>query len=416
VACHELGRLMGRKRILTTDIGGTSFDVGLIVEGAPLLSSQFSVGGVDIRIPCIDVRSIGAGGGSIAAVRFGELTVGPQSAGAEPGPACYGRGGLLPTGTDADLVLGVLSVDDFTGGGLSLDQQAAERAITTHVAEPLGVSLIAAAWGVRQVLDSRMADLLRTVTIERGHDPRTFTFFANGGSGPSHGWVLARELGMNEFVVPATATVQSAFGSGTSDMKITAERAIHVRLPADGSPSPAQLEEITAAFESTAFEASNAPLVDRAASTATLAHTLAIRYRGQSHHLDIPITAESLRDAAFHACIVRFESAYEQLFGRGAGFRLAGFELLGVRAVATRALPRDVVAPSGQQFELIDIRDVWFDDPVEPLETPVYRVAYPAANQRLSGPCLVKYPGQTAVLPPGATAETDDLGNLIVSF
>ena len=414
VACHEIGRRMGRDRILTTDIGGTSFDVGLIVDGEPLMASQFSFGGVDIRVPCIDVRSIGAGGGSIASVRFGELTVGPDSAGADPGPACYGRGGTLPTGTDADLVLGVLAPDDFVGGGLQLDREAAERAITEHVAEPLGLELTEAAWGIRQVLDSRMADLLRQVTIERGHDPRTFTMFANGGSGPSHGWVLSRELGMEEFVVPATATVQSAFGSGTSDVKVTSERAVHVRIAPDGVPSSDQLDELVLAFDAVGREAIDAPLGDTAAGPPVVHETLALRYRGQTHALDVAIDREHLSGDRFTDVIRRFEDDYEKLFGRGAGFRLAGFEVLAVRALATRALAHQTIPPAGAELRLLGSRDVWFDDPRSPSLTDVYAVEHPAGGQVVEGPCLIEAPGQTVVVPPGSTATSDDLGNLIV--
>jgi N-methylhydantoinase A len=414
IACQELGRRMGTDRILTMDIGGTSFDVGLIVDGTPLMASQFSFGGVDVRMPCIDVRSIGAGGGSIASVRFGELTVGPDSAGANPGPACYGRGGTRPTGTDADLVLGTLSPSDFASGGLRLDVRAAERAISQHVAEPLGLTLIEAAWGIRQVLDSRMADLLRQVTIERGHDPRTFTMFANGGAGPSHGWVLSRELGIDEFVIPPTATVQSALGSALSDIKVASERATHVRLPPDGLPDAAQLGELRAAFDASAAEATRAPVGATAAGQPTTQATIAIRYRGQSHHLDIPLTREELREESFIGCLERYERQYERLFGRGAGFRRAGFELLGVRVVATRALISEAAAVAGQTARFLGTRSVFFDDPAESVETSVYAVEHPAAGQRITGPALVNFPGQSAVIPPGSVASCDDLGNLIV--
>src|SRR6266545_2411841 len=167
-----IGERIGAKNLLTTDIGGTSFDVGVVVDGRPLMRREISVAGADIRVPSIDVASIGAGGGSIAAVRFGNLTVGPQSAGANPGPACYGRGGTEPTATDADLVLGVLDPDNFLGGTMKLDVEAAHRAITDKVAKPLGMSVTEAACGIREVLDARMADLLRRSTVERGHDPR----------------------------------------------------------------------------------------------------------------------------------------------------------------------------------------------------------------------------------------------------
>ncbi|MFN3351844.1 hydantoinase/oxoprolinase family protein, partial [Pseudorhodoplanes sp.] len=175
------GAQAGFDNIVTMDIGGTSFDVGVIVSGKPVMRSEISVAGADIRVHSIDVESIGAGGGSIAYVEFGELRVGPRSAGANPGPACYGRGGTKPTATDADLVLGVLDPDNFIGGRMKLDVDAARRAIEEHVAKPLNIGLTEAAWAIRQILDSKMADLLRRMTIERGYDPRDFTLLANGG-------------------------------------------------------------------------------------------------------------------------------------------------------------------------------------------------------------------------------------------
>ena len=152
-----IGEQIGLKNLLTTDIGGTSFDVGVVANGKPIMRSEISLAGADIRVHSIDVDSIGAGGGSIASVQFGELRVGPKSAGANPGPACYGRGGTLPTATDADLILGVLDPANFLGGRMKLDVEAARRAIETHIATPLGMSVMEAAWGIREVLDSRMA-------------------------------------------------------------------------------------------------------------------------------------------------------------------------------------------------------------------------------------------------------------------
>lgn len=413
VACGQLGRRMGCRRVLSADVGGTSFDVGLIVDGEPLMATELSFGGVDLRLPCLDVRSIGAGGGSIASVRFGELTVGPQSAGADPGPACYRRGGTLPTATDADLVLGVLSSDDPFAGGLPLDRDAAERAITEHVARPLGLTVTEAAWGIRQVLDSRMADLLRRVTVERGHDPRTFTMLATGGSGPSHGWVLARELGIAELVVPATATVQSALGSATSDLTVTAERPVDVRLAPAGVPAAEDLDELATALESAGRRAVERPLAVAAGAAPAVAHTVAMRYRGQTHHLDVPLAPGDLDDPArFAACVERFERAYEALFGRGAGFRDAGFELHHVRAVATTALDGGAPPAPGEPLRRVGSRDVWFDDVRAPVVTDVYAVEQPAADQVVEGPCLITYPGQTAVVPPGAVARTDALGSL----
>ncbi|MFZ1995028.1 MAG: hydantoinase/oxoprolinase family protein [Solirubrobacteraceae bacterium] len=414
VACQQLGRLMGVDRILTTDIGGTSFDVGLVVNGAPLMASDFSFGGVDIRMPCVDVRSIGAGGGSIASVAFGGLTVGPHSAGADPGPACYGRGGRLATATDADIVLGLLADGDHIGGTVILDRAAAEHAISRDVAKPLGIGVERAAWGIRHVLDNRMADLLRQVTIERGHDPRSFTMFAGGGSGPSHGWALARELGLTELVVPATATVQSAFGAGTSDIMVTSERPVHLRLRPDAELDAAQAEQLRRAIADTAAEVIQAPLGGMAAGDPLLLQTVAVRYLGQSHHLHVPVAAEASTTGSLHEGIERFESAYEALFGRGAGYRTAGFEVVAVRALATRALSEAISRPTGGPIRRVGLRSVWFDDPDHPVQAHVYAAEFPAPGQRVSGPCLITYPGQTAVVPPGATAESDAFGNLIV--
>jgi len=220
---------LGLDNILTSDIGGTSFDVGIIARGKPILRREVSVGGADIRVPSIDVESIGAGGGSIASVRFGQLTVGPMSAGANPGPVCYDRGGIEPTVTDADLLLGILDAENFLGGRMRLNADVAARAMYEKVAQPLGIGTIEAAWGVREVIDSKMADLLRRMTIQRGYDPREFTLFANGGAGPSHAWAFARDLGLRGFVVPAAATAQSAYGCGNADLGVTKECAVYLR-------------------------------------------------------------------------------------------------------------------------------------------------------------------------------------------
>ena len=201
------------------------------------------------------------------------------------------------TATDADLVLGVLAEDGFAGGHMTLSKAAAAEAISEQIAQPLGLSILEAAWGVRQVLDSKMADLLRSVTIERGHDPREFVMFANGGQGPTHAWALSRELGIATFIVTPTATAQSALGTGTSDIRQTSERPCYVRIPPGQSVTEEALARIASELESAESAARNRVLVDSenmAIKDITLERTLALRYRGQAHHLDVQVSEDPI--------------------------------------------------------------------------------------------------------------------------
>jgi N-methylhydantoinase A len=358
------------------------------------------------------VATIGAGGGSIARVRHGILAVGPDSAGSTPGPACYARGGTLPTATDADLLLGVLSPDAFAAG--RLDVGAAEAAVAEHVAGPLGVSVAEAAWAIRQLLDSRMADLLRRVTIERGHDPREFVLVANGGSGPSHAWALCAELGITTFVVPATATGQSAYGTGTSDLRLTAERSGYLRLAPGAEPDPDQLTAL--AGELDACVETVRDRLGRHTADIRVERTLSIRYRGQAHHLDVPLEGTALDVGTLAKALDRFEREYEALFGAGSGFRSAGFEVLGGRALGVARMPHLAPAASGDPLRPDGTRPLVFDDPRAPEKVPVYRTERPAPGQEVDGPCLIVYPGQTVVVPPGAQARTTADADLIVTL
>jgi N-methylhydantoinase A len=410
-----IGTRIGADNILVTDIGGTSFDVGVVVEGRPLMRREITVAGADIRVPSIDVASIGAGGGSIAAVRFGNLTVGPQSAGANPGPACYGRGGSEPTATDADLVLGVLDPDNFLGGSMALDIEAARRAITDKVAKPLGMSLMEAAWGIREVLDARMADLLRRSTIERGHDPREFTFFANGGAGPSHAWALVRELGLEGFVVPAAATAQSAFGCANSSLGLTRERPVYLRVASDASPQAAALKAVHDTLVALEADVREGLKAAGASGTVSVERVLAIRYRGQTNALDIAIANGAFNERAYEGAVKRFERQYESLFGRGATYTRAGFEILSARAIGQGSLPPPEGKATGEPLKKSGSRRVVFDDPAQPLDTAIYRTIFPPPDTRVRGPALIEFPGQSVVVPPRGVARADAFGNLHVS-
>jgi len=408
------GAQAGFDNIVTMDIGGTSFDVGVIVSGKPIMRSEISVAGADIRVHSIDVQSIGAGGGSIAGVELGELRVGPRSAGANPGPACYGRGGTRATATDADLVLGVLDPDNFIGGRMKLDVAAARGAIDAHVAKPLGMSIVEAAWSIRQILDSRMADLLRRMTIERGYDPRDFTLLANGGAGPSHAWVLCEELGLDGFIVPAAATAESAYGTGNSDLGFTAERPAYARVSPGAAPNAEQLARMTAALASAAQEVrDNLALAGRKGAVAR-EQLVAIRFRGQTNHLDIPFQGDRFTLDTFHAVTRTFGTQYETLFGRGTAFANAGYELIAVRVMGTGALPAPALATRGESFEPAGKRPVVFRDANAPVETAIYRTSFPKDGESAQGPAVIEFPGHSVVVPPGASARSDRFGNIHV--
>lgn len=409
-----LSEKLKASNILTTDIGGTSFDVGVIVAGKPVRRSEISLAGADIRVPSIDVASIGAGGGSIASVEFGDLTVGPQSAGANPGPACYGRGGDRPTATDADLVLGVLDPDYFIGGRMRLDLQAAREAIEKHVARPLGMSVEEAAWGIREILDNKMADLLRRVTIERGYDPTEFTLLANGGAGPSHAWVLARELGLKGFVVPAAATGQSAYGCANSDLGLTDERPVYVRVKSGAEPAAQQFTALDKAVQESRRSVEIGLKAAGATGEVTIEQTAAVRYRGQTNSLDIEFAETHFDLGTFASTIKTYETRYEALFGRGAGFSQAGFEILAIRTIGHGSLRPPATTMKGDRLVISGSRKVVFDEPKRPLDASTYRIEFPAAGERAVGPCIVEYPGQSVVVPPGSIATADEFGNLHV--
>ena len=409
-----IGEQIGLKNLLTTDIGGTSFDVGVVANGKPIMRSEISLAGADIRVHSIDVDSIGAGGGSIASVQFGELRVGPKSAGANPGPACYGRGGTLPTATDADLILGVLDPANFLGGRMKLDVEAARRAIETHIATPLGMSVMEAAWGIREVLDSRMADLLRRMTIERGYDPRDFSLFANGGAGPSHAWVLSAELGLDSFIVPAAATAVSAFGTGNSDLGFTIEQPCFARIRPGAVPNAEQLTKIDIALQLTVAEVRKNLEIAAARGNVRVERYVSIRFRGQTHFLDIVVERERFDLDGFKQVVARFEAEYETLFGRGAAFSKAGYEILAARSVGSGALPPPAQATKGEPLTYVRSRPVVFTDANAPVETKIYETSFPQSGAQVEGPCIIEFPGQSVVVPPGYGARADDFGNLHV--
>lgn len=411
-ASQELGRLIGVDKILSTDIGGTSFDVGVIVGGSPMTRSDLSIAGADLRVHSIDVESIGAGGGSVAWLdEAGDLKVGPRSAGSMPGPACYGRGGLEPTATDADLVLGVLDPSNFIGGTMQLDVEAARGAIR-RIADPLGLSVEHAAWGIRRILDSKMSDLLRRVTIERGFNPKEFALLANGGAGPSHAWAMARDLGLGSFIVPASATALSALGTAVADFQFSSERAVYLRVKGNtvSADNVARLDN----GASQSADDVRMQLGKAVKAEPEIRLTLAIRYLGQTHYIDTPVNGLRIDDACVMETLSEFERQYARRFGATAMANKAGFEILSVRAIGVASLPPPAISSKGTMPVRTGERQIFFDDPKSPCRCEVWSAEVPAEGWRVQGPAVVEFVGQTVLIPPGGSAKADHLGNLHV--
>src|SRR5215510_5020975 len=283
LASQYLGAILGQKNVIATDMGGTSFDVGLVWDGEPVASYQSVVNQYEYFVPRIDIRSIGSGGGSIVWIDeiSGTMRVGPLSAGAQPGPACYDRGGTQPTITDADLVLGYLDPASFLGGRLRLDVERARESFAP-LATRLGLGLVETAAGAARVVEHQMADLIRKATVQKGYDPRDCVVFAYGGAGPVHAGVYARELGAQSVVVPlgGVCSLWSALGAASADL-------LHIYEAVDIQPIPFDPERVTARFaelEERGLAQLRADGVDL--RQARLARSADVRYKGQINEVE----------------------------------------------------------------------------------------------------------------------------------
>ncbi|HEV8632752.1 MAG TPA: hydantoinase/oxoprolinase family protein [Chloroflexota bacterium] len=398
----------GERDGITIDIGGTSADVALFEEGRPLVASEGRVGRYPLRVPMIDVETVGAGGGSVAFVDAGgSLRVGPRSAGAEPGPACYGRGGAEPTVTDASLVLGYLG-PGLAGGRLPLRPELAERAIAERVAAPLGLSLEAAAAGIHRVINGVMADALRLVSIRRGHDPRRFALVALGGAGPVHAGRLAAELGAPRVVVPAAPGVLSALGLLVAEIDHQEWGTLKARL--DGlAPErlAAALERLSAACAAGMARDGVAPELVRVGRVAEL------RYVGQSYELPVPIPEGPVTPATVDECGRRLHEAHRRIYGQSDPG--GAVEMVSVRVQHSAAMP----GPEGMRVATGDgtpptERPVYFEELGGRVPTPVWARTALVPGQRLTGPAIVEQADTTTVVYPGQVAEVDAAGNLIL--
>ena len=407
-AAHVAGE-SGVDDVLTMDMGGTSCDVSLVQDGDPVVTTEGQVGDYPVTVPMVDVHTIGAGGGSIAWVDEGEsLRVGPRSAGADPGPICYGRGGTEPTVTDAHLLLGRIDPAAFFEG--SADEATVRAAVRERVADPLGLSVEAAAQGIVDVANANMERALRVVSVERGHDPRDFSLVAYGGAGPLHAAELAAELDVPRVVVPRSAGVLSALGLLISDAAYE-EGVSAVRPWAEVDPA-----DLTERFETMKVEgrerlASEGYGPDRR----RFERAVDLRYHGQSFDLRVSMPEGRLDAESLRAAADRFHERHERRYGHASPNEP-------VELVTVRLRARGVVDPptlsvaegTGTDAEATPrtTRPATFGG--ETGETPVYDRETLEPGAEFDGPAVVEGVESTAVVPPGADAHVDDSGNVVI--
>jgi N-methylhydantoinase A len=397
---------------LTIDMGGTSFDVAMVAGGRPVTMTDGTVAGWPLALPTIDIHTIGAGGGSIAAVdEGGLLSVGPRSAGAEPGPACYGRGGTEPTTTDADLILGYLSAESPLAGGMPLDEGAA-RAAFAPLAHTLGVSIEEAAAGVYDLVNVTMATGVRDITVRRGLDPRDFPVVVAGGAGPLHAAAIAAELEVALLVVPRESSIFCAAGMLMCDFQHDAVRALKAPL---GELDAAAVGEDLAELAASGRETLRAEGVADAAIS--FAASLDLRYAGQWHELEVPLTWDPARAPDLAAMRERFDAEHDRIFGYSS--RGDTIECLALRLSARGETPKpdlgDAIETTTEAASRpVTRRSTWSAGSRELVDTPVYDGHRLGAGFETAGPAIVELATTTIVVPDGFALSVDRRGSFIL--
>ncbi len=421
VGSQFVGSLSNDENIICTDVGGTSFDVGLVDRGIPVTTQTTFVNQYTLHLPMIDVISIGSGGGSIAWIGPGpSLKVGPQSAGADPGPACYDRGGKAPTVTDADVVLGYINPDNFLGGAKRLRRELAEEAIRRHIAEPLGISVVEAALGIYRIVSSQMADLVRKMSIERGKEPRDFVIYAYGGAGPTHATAYGADLGVKKIVVPLsdTASVYSAFGIATSDI-------VRAYEWSDPMVAPFSADRVNRNFEQLRKQALDQLLQEGIAEERVLfEHWAEMRFKLQVHQLDVPFPDRlPLTESDLQQLSHLFETRYEEVYGKGTSFSQAGYEIVTQRVIARVPTSKpEIRSVTGNDpikaRALVDkgTRKVYWPESKDYADTKVIDGLALLPGMLIEGPAVIELPDTSIPLFPRQRAQLNSLGNIEIEI
>jgi N-methylhydantoinase A len=424
LAATLYGSHAGLKELISFDMGGTTAKIAVISDGRPLIAHEFEVdrryrfkkgSGLPVKIPVIEMIEIGTGGGSIARIdAMGLLKVGPDSAGAMPGPVCYGRGGTEPTVTDADLVLGYLDPRYFLGGRMSLDLDGARAAIQKRIAQPLGLSIEAAAWGIHQIANESMANAARVHTLERGKDPRRLPFFAFGGAGPVHAYRIAQALGAPTLLAPLGAGVMSTLGFLSAPLAFDFVRSWRGRIE--------DLDWARANLLFAEMESEGRALLTRSgvpADQITCRREADMRYVGQGHEIRVPVPAGVLTQANGPALGEAFQTTYKELYER-LGPPVA-IEIMNWRVTASGPTPdlrlQLAANPSNDVTAARKgARAAYFPERAGFVDTPIYDRYKLGPGARFEGPAIIEERESTVIIGPGARCEIDADWNLVVEI
>jgi N-methylhydantoinase A len=417
IGTRTLCQTLGLKNAIAFDMGGTTAKAGVIHDGEPLTTGSALLGGYEkalpVQIAMMDIFEVGTGGGSIARVEDGMLRVGPQSAGASPGPACYGLGGTEPTVTDANLALGRLGADRFLGGEMKLDTAAAKKALTTHIGEPLGMDATQAADGILRIAVTAMSYAVKGVTTERGLDVGDYVLVAYGGAGPLHAVEVARELGMRRVIVPEAPGVFSAYGMLFSDLRYDFVRTWFTRL------DDASFDEIEAVYKELEDEGRR----DIAATSVkpdqiVIKRAVDMRYVGQEHAVTVDLPMEVFEKKDRKGIKDHFDAQHEQRYGTNAPAERA--EIVSLRTAVTgvmRKPPQEKIAAGGAEpakEAFTGKRQVYYED-AGFIDTPTYARAALVAGNKIAGPALIEEHASTTVLAPGDQATVNAYGHLEIA-
>lgn len=417
IASKYFADILGHSMVITSDMGGTSFDVGLLTDGFWHYQKAPIVERFHITWPMIDVESIGAGGGTIARVDgvTKELILGPQSAGADPGPVCYNRGGMEPTVTDANLVLGFLDPEYFLGGKIKLNKPEAVRAIKEKIAEPLGMDVVKAAAGIHDIINGRMADLIRKKVIQTGMMPEEHVVYSFGGASSIHAVGYASDLGIRKIYVFPTSAVFSAFGIAISDIVHTQVASYHSKMPVD----PEGLNETLAEMEKKLIgilEMEGVPT-----DNVEFRRTFHMRFIRQVHELEVRVSTKKYKSRDIQDIMNYFEKRYEDTYGSGSAYPEAGIELISLNVDAVLKTMKPVIGSQKKMGRnptkaLKGSREVFFPGGIGKfMDTKIYDFGRLKSGNVLNGPSIVESETTTIVVPPGSRAEVDSYKNLAIT-